>query len=150
MQFGKWKEVVSEPAKGTPLYVLGEVLKAYKQNIIKQSHRPYEFESKVLQRNHDAEMKRLEYQLGYALHSSLATLRIPDDGWQWYLDLVQRYAARVKADMSNYREVASDVYEVIKSHRGTQPVATSDFVHNAADVENSDELWLDSFDNYAY
>lgn len=149
MQSEKWEEVGSEPNKGTPLYVLGEVLKAYKNNMIQQSHQPFEFEGKEAKRNHDALMKRLEYQLGYALHSSLVALRIPNDGWQWYLDLVQKYAAQVNADFSNCRQVAGDAYEVIKSCRGKSP-ANAGVVTEAVDIEGIGEPGLYNFDNYVY
>ncbi|MBT1686192.1 hypothetical protein [Dawidia soli] len=141
-------ESVGEAGKG-PVDVLGEVLRAYKRNAIVQSHRPDELKGRHAQREHNAEVKRLDYQLGYALHSSLEALQIPADSWQWYLDLLQQYSGRVCADLSNHREVASEVYEAIKNHRKKRPSTGSLVVAGLVNIDEENSEWQDNFENYA-
>jgi hypothetical protein len=143
------KKPANEPEKAKRLHVLGEVLRAHRRNTVIQAHRPCDLEGKEAQREHDAEVKRLEYQLGYALHSSLEALRIPADSWQWYLDLLQQYAVRISADFSNCQQVAREVYELIKAHRDKQPATGSLVVTGLVNIEEENE-WPDNFENYAY
>jgi hypothetical protein len=151
MQFEKWKEVVLEPEKGTPLHALCEVLKAYKKNIIQRGHRPYGPGCEQARCEHDDRMKVLDYQLGYTLYTGFGVLRLRPYVWQQYLELLQEYVVRVEADLSNYRQVASDLYQEIEVRRGQWRVAaTSGVLDKAMGVDSSVESWEDNSDNYAY
>jgi hypothetical protein len=103
------------------LYVLGEVLKTYKQSIVLQGQRPYGVGCEEARRKHDAAVKELEYQLGYLLSDSLAVLRMPDAAWGWYLEVLQKHVTMVSDDLSNYPEVVKVVYQEIEAHRRVLP-----------------------------
>ncbi|MCD9015186.1 hypothetical protein [Parachryseolinea silvisoli] len=151
MQFEEWKDVVLEPEKGSPLHALGEVLKAYKKNIIRRGHRPYGLGCEEARREHDDKMKVLDYQLGYALYTGFAVLKLRPNVWQQYLELLQEYVVRVEADLSNYREVAKEVHQEIEVRRGQwRAAATSGVLDKAMGVDSSVESWDDNVDNYAY
>jgi hypothetical protein len=150
MKFEEWKEFILEPEKGTPLHALGEVLKAYKKSIIHQGHRPYGPGCAQARREHDDRMKVLDYQLGYAVYTGFGMLRLRPYVWQQYLELLREYVVRVKADLSNYREVAREVHEEIEVRRGLWRVeAVSGAMDKAMGVDDSVEPYEDNFDNYA-
>lgn len=115
MKFEDLKEVVGKAKKGTHLQVVGEVLKAYKEYIMKHRKRPSVFESAQARRLYVAKEEALHYKYCNALFRSMAVLRISEDARKWYLNILHEQVRRVNADLSNWKEVASDILEVITS-----------------------------------
>jgi hypothetical protein len=113
MKVEELKDVVSEPKKGTPLQVVSEVLKVYKEFLIKQRKRPSVFESVEARRQYVAKAKAMHYQYCNALFRSMVVLGISEDARKWYLNVLHEQVERVNADLSNCKEVASDILAVI-------------------------------------